>query len=571
MARAKKERRDQNNRIAPGRRTLLVIPLLLIVSAGVRLPGLLSRAIWYDESITLLETSNDRPPWPVQPTLAPVVQKQKFQTPTTLIKVSRDLWSKDVHPPIYYFVLTIWRGLLGFSLEVARSFSLICSIASVLVLYFLLRVAEVKLAFLPALVYALTSASVHYGQEARSYALASLLILVAALSAYLALQTPPQSKQRVTACTIVCGVFCGIAFETNYLALFPVCVILIWFMINLWPVSTYYAFLPALIAAPIWIVGSPLLLKHLGQRASQDAGFIGPLPELASIFQRNLKIVYQPAINLPGLKYVALALFGTLAAISAVQLSRGWQKAPRPLLVLISGLALASSAGLLLLDLLYDKHLDYIGYVMFGGPFVVALLTYGLTTFTSSQRVWQVALLAMVLALQLTGINWGLEQTPGYPGNDQRSLARSIEQSPALFRLVVIGNNWPDISGNTGSLAYELDSQSSMVTFEDKTQVQSLLRSIEGYDDIWLVFFHGGTITHTQNMLLNGMRESGSYVEVSPPMVHRKRFVAHYRLLKNAATDSKVAYSLKVELLALMRQGTLGSHKHTYSIENNDG
>jgi len=48
---------DKPRRRPAGRRSrLALLVALLAVSVGVRLPGLFSRAIWEDESVTLLET-----------------------------------------------------------------------------------------------------------------------------------------------------------------------------------------------------------------------------------------------------------------------------------------------------------------------------------------------------------------------------------------------------------------------------------------------------------------------------------------------------------------------------------
>ena len=46
-------------------KSLWILAVLILVTVAVRVPGAYSRSIWYDESITLLETAgNAAPTWP---------------------------------------------------------------------------------------------------------------------------------------------------------------------------------------------------------------------------------------------------------------------------------------------------------------------------------------------------------------------------------------------------------------------------------------------------------------------------------------------------------------------------
>src|SRR5262249_10951495 len=126
-----------------GRRSrLALLIILLTVSICVRLPGLFSRAIWEDESVTLLETAGHAvPTWPPEPAPARFAKSQ-FQGRSTLTQITRDLKFHDSHPPLYYWSVLLWQRCWGSSLNATRAFSLVCSFATILVLYAFLSVAD---------------------------------------------------------------------------------------------------------------------------------------------------------------------------------------------------------------------------------------------------------------------------------------------------------------------------------------------------------------------------------------------------------------------------------------------
>ena len=128
--------------------------ILLVISVSARLPGLVSRSIWYDESITLLVTAgNAQPSWPQESGPASMAKTQFRGTPA-LTEIAIDLHKTDVHPPVYFWLLSLWRQWMGFSIETARVFSLLCSTGAVLILYLLLHVGKVEHPAVPSLIFA---------------------------------------------------------------------------------------------------------------------------------------------------------------------------------------------------------------------------------------------------------------------------------------------------------------------------------------------------------------------------------------------------------------------------------
>lgn len=325
---------------------LLAIVLSLLIA--VRLPGLLNRSIWYDEAITLLETAGNASPWqkwPRTPTPASI-PKSLFEGTPTLTKIAKDLRDTDVHPPFYYWLLSLWRRWVGFSLETSRLFSLICSIGTILALYLLLRAGKIELPLIPTLIYGMSSGAVFSSNAVRAYSLASLLIVMGALFAYLASEAIDQNKNRLAiAHSMGMALCCGIVFQTNYLGLFPSCIILLWFVVNVWSASKLVATAFPLIAISIWFSWFSAFLKQLGARPDQATGFIGIFPEIVKIIKMNVFVLWTPIFANRSLKLVFIGILIFLTGTSINYLLRNWSKINQKLFFLLVGLAIAPSEG----------------------------------------------------------------------------------------------------------------------------------------------------------------------------------------------------------------------------------
>ncbi len=87
----------------------------------------------------------------------------------------------DFHPPLYYLILHYWMSLFGSSEVAIRGLSAICTIAIIPLTYVLIRrLWDERVALLAALFVACGPLLVRYGQEARMYGLAALLVVAAA-------------------------------------------------------------------------------------------------------------------------------------------------------------------------------------------------------------------------------------------------------------------------------------------------------------------------------------------------------------------------------------------------------
>ncbi len=83
--------------------------------------------------------------------------------------------ARDIHPPGYYWLLAIWRGLTGDTEIALRTLSTLASILSVAFTFALgKRLFNSAAGIAAALLVALNSFSIYYAQEARMYALLAL-------------------------------------------------------------------------------------------------------------------------------------------------------------------------------------------------------------------------------------------------------------------------------------------------------------------------------------------------------------------------------------------------------------
>jgi hypothetical protein len=496
-------------------RGLALLAGLLVVLAAVRLPGLFSRAIWYDEAITLLETAgNGAPEWPRIPAPASLA-KEQFEGAPSLGWITLQLRYGDIHPPLYYWSLSLWRRGLGFSLETARAFSLLLSVSGALLLYLLLRAGRIPFPWIPTIVFGLTTFGVHMGHEARAYAFALLFILAAALFAFLSVDTGIDDKRRAAGLAALAGLCCGAALASNYLALFPVMAVLLWHLICAWRQSRWLALLPSLIAAAIGLLLLTLFSNQLGARPHQFAGRLGFLQEIWLLLWMNLADFHTSMIPSKPFQYLVWGILGFLVVFTLVQVARRWSTMERKeqrVLQLLLLLGLAPSAGIAVLNLLFDRHLSSLRYMAFALPGLAVAVSYGITSLMSSRRRFGVGLLVVLLVLQVSGVNWGLEQTPGQPDTTMRSLARAVEASPAPSRLAVVGAGYG--RGHPGTVIYELDPETEVVVVYGDSDLDQLHDQASGYAEVCFFLSMEDLTSEVEHELLQRLRDEGRYTEV---------------------------------------------------------
>ena len=345
----------------------------VLAAAAVLTAAAWLRGAEYDEQYTLFLTAGTaRPVWPA--TVFPAGMAASIQAGhTTFAAIARDLRTTDVHPPLYFWTVSLWRRVFGPGLFAARMLSVLCGIVSVWLVGLIARRCRGRPA--PAMLITLGCYGFVYTNAiARGFAPAETLTL-AGIALLLA--------RRFAAAGLCLGAACG----CNYLAVF--------------------ASAAAVVAAGAW-AAIPAALPFLALDGwfflAQHAARVGQFPPF-SLGAAMIRLVrYQGAavfgglpLYLPGiwqnLAGAGLALVSVLLVVPAIR-TRPW--AGNPAVWPILAAAGAPAIGLLALGAVFDNTPIELRYLSFGLPFVALLLA------TPSR--WFRPRMALLLTLQLGGI-----------------------------------------------------------------------------------------------------------------------------------------------------------------------
>jgi 4-amino-4-deoxy-L-arabinose transferase-like glycosyltransferase len=145
------------------KRTVLLLFMVLVIAICIRLIGINTRPIWYDEAFSLL-ISRAGPPAVLEGTLS----------------IETSSASADIHPPAYYFLLWGWIQLFGSSIISGRCLSILISLGTIIFIFFLSReLFDDRAALMAGLGAALFPFQVHYSTEIRMYSLLAFWLTLA--------------------------------------------------------------------------------------------------------------------------------------------------------------------------------------------------------------------------------------------------------------------------------------------------------------------------------------------------------------------------------------------------------
>jgi 4-amino-4-deoxy-L-arabinose transferase-like glycosyltransferase len=136
---------------------------IIVLALGIRLAGIASRPIWYDEAFSAL-LAEQGPAAILSGTLANDV----------------DSSAAEEHPPAYYFILWGWAQAFGNSLVAVRMLSIITSLGIILCVYLIAsHLFNQQTALTAAFLAAILPFQIHYGQEIRMYVLLTFWLCLA--------------------------------------------------------------------------------------------------------------------------------------------------------------------------------------------------------------------------------------------------------------------------------------------------------------------------------------------------------------------------------------------------------
>ena len=144
------------------KRQTLVVILIILIATFVRLIGIASRPIWYDEAFAILFSEK-----------GPAAMLFGTLTATSA-------GAADIHPLGYYTILWMWMRVFGESLPAVRMLSILAGVTTVFFIYLLSKeLFSQKIAVLAALFVALAPFPIHYSQEIRMYSFLALWLVIA--------------------------------------------------------------------------------------------------------------------------------------------------------------------------------------------------------------------------------------------------------------------------------------------------------------------------------------------------------------------------------------------------------
>lgn len=145
------------------RRTLFLFLTILFLAFTIRMLGIISRPIWYDEAFSILFARQGIRAM-LYGTLAPTATG-----------------SADIHPLGYYTTLWIWMKIFGESLVAARALSILAGFVCVCLVYLIAWEAtgNTRTALVSMIFAAIAPFQVHYAQEIRMYAFLTMWLLLA--------------------------------------------------------------------------------------------------------------------------------------------------------------------------------------------------------------------------------------------------------------------------------------------------------------------------------------------------------------------------------------------------------
>lgn len=395
------ERTESTSTPAVRRLENCIVALALLASAVAAWIHIHSAGIWYDETVTLLMTAGHPVP---DIALGPSL----FKPTANLAKVLHSLYIWDVHPPLYFLILSVWRVVLGPSIEVARLLSLFCTLGTLAVLYRYAIDLQLRWPSIPVVIYALSGAALRYAYNARPYAFVTLLIVSSLL---LARRRSNWTPLAAAACV-----------ATHYFSALLIGPILLFECLSAWDTVRRWAVRTLGVFAALCLPVLPFLLRQNGMRPLQYAGFGILRKEIAALVTGAVSGALPSTMLWPAWHW-ALLFAGLCAAIGGVLALRRKQfTLPLTYVFFIT--------GFLLLALVTHKSIikmprDY--YLGIAAPIFALLLAYGVSAFPAAIPVLGGVLLAGTMTA-----------TPMMPTVDYRTAAREI-RSECRDCIVLVG------------------------------------------------------------------------------------------------------------------------------------
>lgn len=280
------------NRFSP-KNSLLVILLLAVF---LRLIGIVSRPIWYDEALSLLYAQN---------------------TPQEIVyaMLGSGWTAANVHTPIYFIGLWAWTNFFGNSVIVARLFSVLFGLATLGAVYFLSKdlFGDIRFANFAFFIIAVSPFHIHHSQEIRMYGVMAGFLIWCTFFYFRAVKTL-QIRWWV-----LFALFAAVAQYLQSLAAFYLVALAISALATKHPriiLRTILAGLGALVLYLPWLLHLPSQLARIQSAYWVNVPNISNLINLLLVYVSNLPL---PIYFLPSIFFIVM-LVTTLAAYQTIKM-----------------------------------------------------------------------------------------------------------------------------------------------------------------------------------------------------------------------------------------------------------
>lgn len=386
---------EKNNIVVIGAAVLVFMSLSLLI--GLR------QSVWFDEAYSIIVAK-----LPIGELL--------------------HMTALDTHPPLYYIVLHVWAGLLGWSELALRSLSVIMAGGAVLVGALLVRRlfgVRAALVTLPFLMFA--PFLLRYGFEIRMYAMASLICISATYVLVAALDAKNRKRQWVLYGIYALLVALGV-YTLYYTAL-------VWMAHVVWLIYVTYkakksfikqpwllAYLASVILFLPWL---PIFVSQISNGAL--AAISQPLTVENLLGIVSFQFLYQPIWQLNAIwSLVFVALIVALVILSIKAVSR-ISKPEKTYVVLLLAYFMVPIIVLTLVSLIRPMYVErYLAHVVLS----MMLLTGVIVAFALRDGARSTKLLAGLVAIILVSGMAHLIQVGNY--NFQRLQQPQVNLAAAL-------------------------------------------------------------------------------------------------------------------------------------------
>lgn len=270
---------------------LLLVLGLTALAAVVRFASLAAQSYWYDEALTI------------------GLVRESFGG------MLHSLFSGNAEPPPYFLVAWVWARLFGYGEAGLRSLSAVAGTLTVPAAYAVGRIAGgMRAGVAVAAVAAVSPALVWYSQEARAYALMTLLCAMSLLCFLRVLQRPAPGRAAAWVAASL------LAFLTHYFALFLVVPEAVWLLLR---AADRRVAIGAVAALAVGLAAAmPMLLYQL---AHGEADWIGGTRLAPRVADAGSFFVVGP--HGPGLlasHHVLVDVVAAVVALAAIAAALHW-------------------------------------------------------------------------------------------------------------------------------------------------------------------------------------------------------------------------------------------------------